>query len=127
MTVVPQVIGQSQAEAESALTEAKLVIGKVILRDVNLPAGQVLDIRPLPGAQVRARSTVDLVVSSGKVQVPDLRGKTQQEAIAALQKLEFAVGIEPRDDVGCRAGDPASTCCKVIDQRPVNQLAPRGS
>jgi serine/threonine-protein kinase len=119
MTVVPQVIGQSQAEAESQLTDAKLVITKVIQRDVNLPAGQVLDIRPLPGTQVQARTGVTIVVSSGKVQVPDLRGRTQQEAIAALQKLGFAVGIEPRDSL-----EPPG---KVIDQRPVNQLAPRGS
>src|SRR5689334_6525985 len=125
MTVVPQVIGQSQAEATSQLTDAKLVITQVIQRDVNLPAGQVLDIRPLPGSQVRARSGVTIVVSSGKVQVPDLRGKTQQEAIDALQKLGFAVGIEPRDDLGCVPGNPASSCGKVIDQRPVNQLAPR--
>jgi serine/threonine-protein kinase len=127
MTVVPQVIGQSQAEATSQLTDAKLVITQVIQRDVNLPAGQVLDIRPLPGAQVRARSGVTIVVSSGKVLVPAGRNKTQQEAIAALQKLGFAVGIEPRDDAGCLPGNAASTCGKVIDQRPVNQLAPRGS
>ena len=119
MTTVPQVIGLSQAEAESQLTDAKLVITQVVPRDVNLPAGQVLDIRPLPGTQVQARTGVTLVVSSGKVQVPDLRGKTQQEAIAALQKLGFAVGIEPRDSL-----EPPG---KVIDQRPVNQLAPRGS
>jgi serine/threonine-protein kinase len=119
MTVVPQIIGQSQAEAESQLTDAKLVVSKVIQRDVNLPSGQVLDIRPLPGTQVQAHTGVTLVVSSGKVQVPDLRGKTQQEAIAALQKLGFAVGIEPRDSLE----QPG----KVIDQRPVNQLAPRGS
>ena len=91
----------------------------MIQRDVHLPAGQVLDIRPLPGTQVQARTGVTIVVSSGKVQVPDLRGKTQQEAIAALQKLGFAVGIEPRDSL-----EPPG---KVIDQRPVNQLAPRGS
>jgi serine/threonine-protein kinase len=119
MTVVPQVIGQSQAEAEALLGDAKLTVNRVVARDVNLPEGQVLDVLPRPGSQVRARSTVDLVVSSGKVQVPDLRGKTQDEAIAALQKLGFAVGIEPRDSL-----EPVG---KVIDQRPVNSLAPRGS
>jgi len=119
MTVVPQVIGQSQAEAEALLGDAKLTVNRVVTRDVNLPEGQVLDVLPRPGSQVRARSTVDLVVSSGKVQVPDLRGKTQDEAIAALQKLGFAVGIEPRDSL-----EPVG---KVIDQRPVNSLAPRGS
>jgi serine/threonine-protein kinase len=119
MTVVPQIIGQSQAEAEALLADAKLKINRVVLRDGNLPEGQVLDMRPLPGSQVRANSSVDLVVASGKVQVPDVRGKTQQEAIDALQRLGFAVGIEPRDSL-----EPVG---KVIDQRPVNSLAPRGS
>ena len=119
MTVVPQVIGLSQAEAEATLADAKLTINRVVPRDGNLPEGQVLDVLPRPGAQVRARSTVDVVVASGKVQVPDLRGKTKDEAIDALQKLGFAVGIEPRDSL-----EPVD---KVIDQRPVNALAPRGS
>ena len=119
MTVVPQVIGQSQGEAEALLSDAKLRIRQVLQRDVNLPEGQVLDVLPRPGAQVRANSEVDLVVSSGRVQVPDVRGKTQEEAIAALQKLGFAVGLEPRDSL-----EPVG---KVLDQRPVNQLAPRGS
>ncbi len=127
MTVVPQIIGQSQAEAEAQLRDAKLVIGEVITRDVNLPTGQVLSIAPAPGTQVAAGTKVTVVVASGQVQVPDLRGKTQDEAIAALQKLGFSVGIEPRDDVRCQPADPASTCGKVIDQRPVNSLAPRGS
>jgi serine/threonine-protein kinase len=127
MTVVPQIIGQSQEEAEAALKDAKLVIGQVITRDVNLPTGQVLAMQPAPGAQVPAGTKVTLVVASGQVQVPDLRGKTQEEAIKALQTLGFSVGIEPRDDPRCVPGDAASTCDKVIDQRPINQLAPRGS
>jgi beta-lactam-binding protein with PASTA domain/tRNA A-37 threonylcarbamoyl transferase component Bud32 len=120
MTVVPQIIGQSQQEAEAQLKDAKLVIGQVITRDVNLPTGQVLAMQPAPGSQVAAGTKVTLVVASGKVQVPDLRGKTQDEAIAALQTLGFSVGIEPRDD-------PTHHVGTVIDQRPVNQLAPRGS
>jgi serine/threonine-protein kinase len=127
MTIVPQIIGQSQQEAEAALKDAKLVIGQVITRDVNLPTGQVLQMQPPPGTQVAAGSKVTLVVASGQVQVPDLRGKTQDEAIQALQALGFSVGIEPRDDTGCAPGVPKPTCGTVIDQRPVNQLAPRGS
>jgi serine/threonine-protein kinase len=127
MTVVPQIIGQSQQEAEAALKDAKLVIGQVITRDVNLPTGQVLAMQPQPGAQVPAGTKVTLVVASGQVQVPDLRGKTQEEAIKALQVLGFSVGLEPRDDPACIPGNPASSCDKVIDQRPINQLAPRGS
>jgi serine/threonine-protein kinase len=120
MTIVPQIIGQSQAEAEAQLKDAKLLIGQVITRDVNLPTGQVLAMQPPPGTQVAAGTKVTLVVASGQVQVPDLRGKTQDEAIKALQMLGFSVGIEPRDDATHPVG-------MVIDQRPINQLAPRGS
>jgi serine/threonine-protein kinase len=126
-TIVPQIIGQSQAEAEAQLKDAKLVIGQVIPRDVNLPAGQVLAMQPAPGTQVAAGSKVTLVVASGRVQVPDVRGKLQNDAIAGLQQVGFSVGIEPRDDPGCRPGDATSNCGKVLDQRPVNTLAPRGS
>jgi serine/threonine-protein kinase len=127
MTVVPQIIGQSQAEAEAQLKDAKLVIGQIITRDVNLPAGQVLAMQPAPGTQIPAGTKVTLVVASGKVQVPDLRGKTQDEAVKALQMLGFSIGIEPRPDPSCIPGDPKSSCGKVLDQRPVNSLAPRGS
>ena len=120
MTLVPQVLGLSQAEAQAQLQDAKLVVGQVIQRDANLPAGQVLSIQPGPGTQLAAGSKVTLVVASGNVQVPDLRGKTQDQAVQALEQLGFSVGIEPRDDATHRPGT-------VIDQRPVNTLAPRGS
>jgi beta-lactam-binding protein with PASTA domain/predicted Ser/Thr protein kinase len=120
MTLVPQVIGLSQAEAEAQIKDAKLGLGQVITRDANLPAGQVLEVRPVPGTQLAAGTKLTLVVASGNVQVPDLRGRTQDEAVAALQKLGFSVGIEPRDD-------PTHPPGTVLDQRPVNALAPRGS
>ena len=126
-TIVPQVIGQSQAEATAQLTDGKLGIGQVIPRDVNLPAGQVLALQPPPGTQVPAGSKVTLVVASGNVQVPDVRGKSQDAAVQALQQLGFQIGLEPRDDPGCRPGDLTSTCGRVLDERPVNSLAPRGS
>jgi serine/threonine-protein kinase len=119
MTVVPNVIGVSQAEAQAQLQDAKLVIDQVIPRDVNLPEGQVLEIRPAAGAQVPAQTKVTLVVASGKVQVPDVRGKPQDQAVQILQQAGFSVGIEGRDS--------PLTPGTVVDQRPVNQLAPRGS
>jgi beta-lactam-binding protein with PASTA domain/tRNA A-37 threonylcarbamoyl transferase component Bud32 len=119
MTLVPQILGQSRAEAELGLKDAKLGVGQVVTRDVNLPEGEVLGVTPAPGTQLPAGSTVDLVVSSGRVQVPDVRGTSQEQAVAALQQLGFAVGIEPTDST-----QPPGT---VLDQRPVNQLAARGS
>ncbi|MCW2724393.1 MAG: pknB [Frankiales bacterium] len=119
MTEVPQILGQSRAEAELGLKDAKLTLGNVVTRDVNLPPGEVLDVAPGPGTKLAAGSSVDLVVSSGQVQVPDVRATTQDQAVAALQQLGFVVEAVPTDST-----QPVGT---VLGQRPVNQLAPRGS
>ncbi len=119
MTVVPQVINQSQAEATAILDNAKIKIARVILRDGNLASGTVLDILPRPGTQVRAGSTVDLVVASGRLTVPDVRNMTRDQAVLLLQQAGFSVGIQERDDLR-----PPGT---VIDQTPVLTIAPRGS
>ena len=120
MTIVPvEVVGLSRDEAEVLLTERKLVIGSVVERDGNIPAGTVLGISPQPGAQVPAQSEVTLTVASGNIQVPDVRRKTVQEAAELLQRAGFSVGIQPQADPG-----PPDV---VLDQSPVNTLAPRGS
>jgi eukaryotic-like serine/threonine-protein kinase len=120
MTVVPvEVVGLSRDEAEVLLAERKLRIGDVVTRDGNIPAGTVLGISPQPGSQVAAQSAVVLTVASGEVQVPDVRGKDVQEATAQLQRAGFSVGIRPVEDPG-----PPD---RVLDQDPVNSLAPRGS
>ena len=120
MTIVPvEVVGMSRDEAEVLLTERKLVVGDVVERDGNIPAGTVLGISPQPGAQVPAQSKVTLTVASGNIQVPDVRGKSVEEAAGELQRAGFSVGIEPRPDPG-----PPD---RVLDQSPVNTLAPRGS
>jgi serine/threonine protein kinase len=119
MTVVPDVRGQSQAQAEAVLEDSKLVVGEVIKRDVNVAAGTVLDVVPAPGKQLKARSKVSLVVASGNVEVPDVRGKQKDEAIALLQQAGFRVGISFVDS----AGPPDL----VLEQSPVGEPAPRGS
>jgi serine/threonine-protein kinase len=120
MTIVPvEVVGLSRSEAEVLLGERKLTVGEVVTRDGNIPEGTVLAISPQPGAQVPALSKVTLTVASGQIQVPDVRGKSLQEASDELQRAGFSVGIQPREDPG-----PPD---RVLDQTPVNQLAPRGS
>ncbi|MEX2289202.1 MAG: Stk1 family PASTA domain-containing Ser/Thr kinase [Mycobacteriales bacterium] len=120
MTVVPvEVVGQSRDEAEVLLGERKLVVGDVVTRDGNIPEGTVLAISPQPGSQVAVQTKVTLTVASGNVQVPDVRGRSAEEAVAELQRAGFSVGIEPRDDPG-----PPD---RVLDQSPVNTLAGRGT
>ncbi|MDP3714328.1 MAG: Stk1 family PASTA domain-containing Ser/Thr kinase [Mycobacteriales bacterium] len=118
-TVVPDVRGQSQAEAEAVLQDAKLTVEQVIPRDGNVAAGTVLDVIPGPGSPLPARSKVTLVVASGQVEVPDVRGKNRDEAITLLQQAGFRVGIQGQDSAG-----PPDV---VLEQSPVGTTAPRGS
>lgn len=120
MTIVPvEVVNASRDEAEVLLAERKLVVGDVVTRDGNIPEGTVLGISPPPGSQVPVETPVTLTVASGNVQVPDVRGKPLEEAAVELQRAGFSVGVEYREDTG-----PPD---RVLDQTPVNTLAPRGS
>jgi serine/threonine-protein kinase len=117
-TQVPYVVGMSVDEATADLSAAKLVV-KTLPRDGNYPAGQVLDVLPRPGTQLATRQPVTLVVASGKVQVPDVRGMDQQTAISTLGAAGFAIGVRPAPSTI----SPGT----VLNQSPVNTLAPRGS
>jgi beta-lactam-binding protein with PASTA domain/predicted Ser/Thr protein kinase len=118
MTLVPAVVGLGVDEASADLSAAKLVV-KTVSRDGNYPAGQVLDVLPAPGTRLAARETVTLVVASGQVQVPDVRGMDQQTAVDTLGAAGFAIGVRPAPSTV----SPGT----VLNQSPVNTLAPRGS
>ena len=117
-TIVPAVIGLSVTEASADMSAAKLVV-KTVPRDGNYPAGQVLDVLPRPGTLMATRQPVTLVVASGQVQVPDVRGQDQQSAIATLGAAGFGIGL--------RQAPSTSSPGTVLAQTPVNVLAPRGS
>ncbi|MCW2545247.1 MAG: serine/threonine protein kinase [Frankiales bacterium] len=115
---VPAVVGMSQREAEADLTAVKLKL-KVVTRDGNIPVGTVLDMLPRSGSQVNAGTEVSLIVASGKVQVPDVRGRTIEEAVSILGQAGFGTGL--------RYVDSNETPGRVVAEEPVNVLAPRGS
>ena len=120
MTLVPaEVVGKSREEATALLSQRRLGVGSEVLRDGNVAEGTVLAISPTPGAQVRAGTAVVLTVASGKAQVPDVRGKTREEAVADLQRSGFSVGLQFRD-VTTEPG-------RVLEQSPVSALAIRGT
>jgi eukaryotic-like serine/threonine-protein kinase len=91
---VPDVVGQSQAAAEAALSNAGLATGAVTQRVTSSQSpGTVVSQSPASGTSVRAGEKVELVVAeaSKEVSVPDVVGKS--EALAAAQLGE--VGLKP--------------------------------
>jgi len=81
----------SPDDAKSALEKVRLGLGKVTYRDSDKPAGSVISQTPSAGQLIDSGSTVAIVVSSGKVQVPDVVGESKSQANTDLVNAGFKV------------------------------------
>jgi len=118
---VPDVVGESQADAEAAL-EARGLRADAHTVPSNQPEGTVVAQSPSAGERVREDSVVRINVASGPqpVAVPSVVGRSYSDALAELQAAGFAVR---RVDV--ESPQPAET---VVDQDPgPNTVQPKSS
>jgi serine/threonine-protein kinase len=93
---VPNVVGQTQERATTALTDQGLVLGDVKEEfSDSVKKGVVISSSPAADQEVEKGSTVDLVVSKGKetveVEVPDVVGQPARAAEAELEQAGFEV------------------------------------
>ena len=95
LVAVPNVIGETQAAASMAITGAGLVVGAVTQRSSNTVAsGDVISESPAASTNVASGSAVNLVVSTGPMQVavPNVVGQTQAAATTAITGAGLVVG-----------------------------------
>src|SRR5881398_2814714 len=134
---VPNVVGQTQAAAASALTGAGLTVGAVTMQSSStVAAGSVISESPPAGTKVASGSPVNLVVSTGstgtsQVAVPDVVGQTQAAAASAITGAGLTVGaVTMQSSSTVAAGSvisespPAGT--KVASGSPVNLVVSSG-
>ena len=92
---VPSVAGLAQAAAQTAITNAGLVVG-AITQDFSttVPAGVVISQSPDSGSSVSSGSAVALTVSSGPqpVGVPNVTGLAQAAGTVSLAAVHLSVG-----------------------------------
>src|SRR5437588_6962259 len=95
---VPNVVGQTQAAATSAISSAGLTARTVTQQSsTTVASGSVISESPAAGTSVASASAVNLVVSSGapaptQVAVPNVVGQTQAAATSALSAAALTVG-----------------------------------
>jgi serine/threonine-protein kinase len=84
--VIPDVAGQPAADAQAALEAAGFVVAIQPLNDENVPKGAALGTDPAAGTKKRPDTSITLIVSDGPkpVPVPDVAGKSYDEAVAIL-------------------------------------------
>jgi serine/threonine-protein kinase len=89
---LPGVAGQAEAAARAALEAAGFVVTTEHRTDENVPAGSVVSQQP-SGAKAAPGSEVHLVISDGPkpVEVPNVVGKTYDDAVKALTAKRFKV------------------------------------
>ena len=118
---VPAIDRMNLAEYTEALEAVGLSVGMVTRSDdPNQPADRVLSVSPEPGSPIARGRSVDLVVSSGLVTVPDVIGQSIQAATAMLEAQRLATTVTPNP--GC----PQQPGVPVISQSLIGQQ-PQGS
>jgi eukaryotic-like serine/threonine-protein kinase len=103
-TTVPDVVDVPQAEAEELLDEEGLRVGSVTPgASDEVEPGNVISSDPPADTRVDRGTKVDLIVSSGPsaVAVPDVRGRTEDDATDILENAGFGVATSdvPSDTV----------------------------
>ena len=95
---VPSLNLLTLAEAEALLVERGLVLGAVTAENSST-VGQNIVIRsdPESGTPLRAGDTVNLVISTGRVTVPDVRNLAIGEASSQLTAIGLQVSVQGDD------------------------------
>jgi serine/threonine-protein kinase len=111
---VPAVTGLPVAQARAKIVAANLVVGPVTDQaSATVPAGNVISTNPSDGTNVKAHSSVSLLVSAGQAKktVPSVTGQQQQQAITAITgaglnyKLNQVASTEPQNTVVSQSPD----------------------
>lgn len=99
---VPDVIGQSVAEATAAIEAAKLVIGSTTTEkyDDTVPVGMVASTDPAVGTQVKPGTPVSVALSKGPkpVPIPDVAGKSAKSVTKQLEAAGLKVQIASEEN-----------------------------
>ena len=91
-TSIPiNLVGLSLADARSALTAVGLSVSQTVSVDSNQAPGTVLGVDPSPGSILQAGAGVVLQIASGSLQIPNLVGFTEVQAITTLTQAGFLV------------------------------------
>ena len=90
---IPDLIGQTQADATAALKQVGLAVLITKQASADIPAGQVIAMRPNAGGKVPTGTTIELQISAGPnlVTVPSVQGAGVGDATAQIEALGLVV------------------------------------
>jgi beta-lactam-binding protein with PASTA domain/predicted Ser/Thr protein kinase len=99
LVTIPEGIVGSDVEAATAQLEGLDLVVRTEPRDDQAQEGEVLEVNPPEGTEVEPGERVTLIYSAGNLlQVPDVVGRPQGEAVGALQQAGFQVDPQVSDE-----------------------------
>ncbi|MEY3561094.1 MAG: Stk1 family Ser/Thr kinase [Actinomycetota bacterium] len=112
---VPNLVGRTEADAVALIEAQGLTVGTItVVGSANVPEGTVIASDPVTNSRLPIGTVVNLVLSDGTVQIPDVRNLDVLEArgILTAPTIGYSVSIEIQDAATC-TGTPGSI---VLDQ-----------
>jgi serine/threonine-protein kinase len=89
-TSVPlDLIGMTLTQARAALTAAGLTITAIDALPSDKPIGTILSVDPIGGSNIPAGSGVILEIANGNIEVPNLVGQSEVQALTTLTQSGF--------------------------------------
>ena len=121
---VPNLVAKSEADAVALIELQGLTVGTItVVGSPNVPEGIVIASDPVTNSRLPLGSVVNLILSDGTVQVPDIRNLTVLEARSIITgpSIGYTVSIEILDAALC-TGTPGNV---VIEQSVLPGEAPQ--
>lgn len=119
---IPVLSKMSQTVAVNTLKSLYLDSQIVIVNNDDYADGTVVSTEPANGSKIPVKSVVTLYIAENSVAVPNLTGKTLQEATNALEDCGLAVG-----EIGYDYSDDVETGCVVAQGIEQNTKVLKGT
>ena len=114
---VPNLAGLSVQAATDQLTQQGLKVGTSTPEDSStVPLGFVVESTPAAGNSAKSGDTINLMTSTGKVNVPSVVGQTGPAAGSALTALHIQYSVIPNS--GCGGGKVSAQ--SIVGEQPQN-------
>ena len=124
LVLVPSLLGMTEEQAKVTLANAKLNIGTITqANSAATPLGQVTASDPLVNAQVAPGTTVNLVISNGKVLVPDVRNLSINDARSLLTAPDVSLTVTITTKTTCTGSQGTIVVDQSIPAGLTNQLS----
>jgi serine/threonine-protein kinase len=121
---VPNLVGKLEADAVALIEGQGLTVGSItVVGSPSVPEGTVIASDPVTNSRLPLGSVINLVLSNGTVQVPDVRNLEVLEARSILTgpTIGYTVSVEILDAALC-TGTPGNV---VIEQSVLPGEAPQ--